>query len=383
MKLLTIIGTRPEAVKMAPVLRALASRPEVTSLLAVTGQHPDLVMEPLRFFELTPDIDLGLHGAGQEPVAYVARATERISRLLDAVRPDRVVVQGDTASAKAAAQAAWQHRIPVAHVEAGLRTHAAVPWPEEPFRVAIDAIADLLFAPTPLAAANLRREAVAGMVHVTGNSGIDALDAVLRALAADAALSRRCDDAVQIGKGRPFILVTLHRRENVGPGAAELCAALRELDEAGAAEIVFPLHPNPDLNGPVRAALSECRHIRLLKPQSFVLMVRLMQRSDLIVTDSGGIQEEAPSLGKPVLVLRDQTERPEGIAAGAATLTGASRGAIIAGVEAALAGRHVRLSANPYGDGKAAGRIVAALLGEPYAPFGDAPRPVIPAAVGG
>lgn len=383
MKLLTIIGTRPEAVKMAPVLRALALRPEVTSLVALTGQHPELAADTLGFSGLTPDHALGVSAAGNNPLAYVERIIPLINGLLDSIRPDRVIVQGDTASAMAAAEAAALRRIPIAHVEAGLRTHAALPWPEEPFRIAIDALADQLLAPTPLAAANLRDEAVPGAVHVTGNSGIDALHAALRTLAADEALARRCDETLPIPSGGPIILATLHRRENVGRGAAELCAALQAIGAAGTADIVFLLHPNPELRGPIRAALGGCRRVRLLEPLCLASTVRLMQRADLILTDSGGIQEEAPSLGKPVLVLRDVTERPEGVAAGMATLTGTNRDAILAGAERALADRRVRTGANPYGDGRAAGRIVAALLGEPYQPFGGMPQPVMPTAIMG
>jgi UDP-N-acetylglucosamine 2-epimerase (non-hydrolysing) len=378
MKLLTIIGTRPEAVKMAPVLRTLARRDEVTSLLALTGQHPDLAMGPLRFFGLTPDYELGSNAGDVDPLSYVARTIPPIAALLDKVRPDRVIVQGDTASAMAAAQAAASRDIPIAHVEAGLRTHASLPWPEEPFRIAIDALADLLFAPTPVAAANLRSDAFPGVIHVTGNSGVDALQAVLRALDANSELVGRCDAALEVPAGRRVIVATLHRRENIGRGAAELCAALQAIDASGTADVLFPLHPNPELRGPIRAALRGCSRVRVLEPLCLVSMVRLMQHADLILTDSGGIQEEAPSLGKPALVLRDVTERPEGVAAGIARLTGARCEAILAGVDAALAHPRVGHAANPYGDGRAAKRIVAALLGEPYTPFGNEPRPIVP-----
>lgn len=369
MRLLTIIGTRPEAVKMAPVLRALSGWAGVVSLLATTGQHRDLVNGPLGFFGLAADFDLELMEACQGPLALVERAIPAIESLLAEVRPDRVIVQGDTASALAGAEAARRRGVPVAHVEAGLRTHRDLPWPEEPFRRAIDAIAGTLFAPTVGAALNLAAENVSGTVHITGNSGIDALRLTIERLAEDRTLRAECDAAILTRGDRPLLFATLHRRENVGEGAREVCAALSAIADAGIADIVFPVHPNPEVSVPIHAALSGRGGIHLLAPLSYPATVRLMQRCDLILTDSGGLQEEAPSLGKPVLVLRDVTERPEGIELGLATLVGARREAIIQAVKEALARPFRQDGANPYGDGRAAERIAAILLAAPFEPF--------------
>jgi UDP-N-acetylglucosamine 2-epimerase (non-hydrolysing) len=374
MNVLTIIGTRPEAVKMAPVLLALAARPEVRSLIASTGQHPDLLDGPLRFFGLAADKDLRLMRAGEAPRALVARTTEALKPLIQAARPDRVIVQGDTASALAGARAAALAGVKVSHVEAGLRTYGHLPWPEEAFRTEIDGIADQLFAPTLRAARNLADERVSGSVHITGNSGIDALRLVVERLASDGTLRATCDAVLpRSPSGLPLILATLHRRESKGPGAAELSAALLDLADAGLAEVAVPLHPNGAL-APARAALDSHRHISLLPPLDLATMVRLMQRADLILTDSGGIQEEAPTLGTPVLVLREVTARPEAVEQGLATLVGLCRHRILAAAQAILGHRRLKTPAHPYGDGQAAGRIVATLLGEPFVAFGEAGR---------
>lgn len=374
MRLLTIIGTRPEAIKMAPVLQALRARNGVTSLLALTGQHRDLVHAPLDFFGIKPDVELSLGDQAQDPIAFVERATPELARLLDMIRPDWVIVQGDTASAMAGAEAAARCALPLAHVEAGLRTHCDLPWPEEPFRRAIDAMADLLLAPTELSALNLRDERAPGSIHITGNSGIDALHAVIDRLGRDLFLRRRCEDAVPTD--RPFILVTLHRRENIGSRTDVLCAALLALAES--IDIVMPLHPNPLVADRVRRAVSGHPAIHLLPPQDPPAIVTLMRRSRLVLTDSGGLQEEAPSLGKRVLVLRDETERPEGIAAGISALMPSGPDSIARAVHAELCRPDIGvIGHSPYGDGKAADRIVSALLGEPFTPFGVATQPLI------
>lgn len=369
MKVLTIIGTRPEAVKTAPVLRALAQRRGVSSLIVSTGQHADLLDEPLGFFGLRADHNLRLMQAGEHPEQLVGRAVAGLTPLLEDVAPDWVLVQGDTASALAGARAAASAGVSVGHIEAGLRTHQHLPWPEEAFRCEIDRLAAHLFAPTPLAADNLRREQVAGAVHVTGNTGIDALHFVLRRLEEDAALRSACDRAFQRQRPElPLVLATLHRRESIGAGALELCAALRVLAAEQAAEIVMPLHPNPAASAPMRAALGDDPLTHLLPPLAFPAVVRLMQRADLILTDSGGIQEEAPTLGKPVLVLRNVTERPEAVALGLAALVGLDRERILDAARPLLVDKLIMPSASPYGDGHAAGRIVAALLDEALGP---------------
>jgi UDP-N-acetylglucosamine 2-epimerase (non-hydrolysing) len=368
MKLLTIIGTRPEAVKMAPVLLSMRAHPGIRSLLCTTGQHSDLLDEPLSFFGIVPDFSLQLMDAGQSLGCLVARSMLAIDELLQKEMPDRVLVHGDTATSLAAAHAAFCRQIPVAHVEAGLRTYRhSNPWPEEQSRRTIDLIADRLFAPTAQAARNLADERVDGQVSITGNSGIDALHLVIDRLTRDPALRSDCDALLPDTGDRPLILATVHRRESIGEGVAGICRALSGLAARGRGEVALPVHPNP-AGEQIRAALSGRSGIHLLPPLPLPAMVRLMQRSDLILTDSGGVQEEAPTLGKPVLVLREVTERPEGVHAGLARLTGTCPDRIIAEAEAALA----RVTAsplrevvpNPYGDGRAAGRIVAGLLGE-------------------
>jgi UDP-N-acetylglucosamine 2-epimerase (non-hydrolysing) len=379
MKLLTIIGTRPEAVKMAPVLRELRGRPATTSLLCATGQHRALCDEPLAFFGLRADFHLHLMEQGQSLNQLMARALAELDDLLTAERPDRVIVHGDTTTALTAALAAFNRRIPVAHVEAGLRTYdPAQPWPEENNRRAIDLIADQLFAPTVRAARNLAEEKAGGTVTVTGNSGVDALHRVMERLAGDPALRRSSDSQLpETSGGRPLILATFHRRENMGAGVRGICAALLEIAGRGIADVALPVHPNPAVSEAVRTQLGGRPGIHLLPPLSQPAMVRMMQRCDLILTDSGGLQEEAPTLGRHVLVLREVTERPEAVNAGLAQLTGTCPARIVAGAEAALA----RIAAtpvrqvvpNPYGDGRAASRIVAGLLGEEAEPFDIAP----------
>lgn len=375
MKLLTIIGTRPEAVKMAPVLRVLRARRDVTSLLCATGQHRGLCDEPLGFFGLGADFRLNLLEAGQSLNQLMARAIAGVDNLLASERPDRVVVHGDTGTALAAAQAAFNRQIPVSHVEAGLRTYnPAHPWPEETNRRSIDLIADQLFAPTARAARNLTEERVGGLVTVTGNSGIDALHLVIDRLAVDADLRRRSDaELPAYADDRPLVLATVHRRENIGEGVESICAALAAIAAKRLADIVVPVHPNPDIRAAVEARLGRRPGIQLLPPLSQPAMVRLMQRADLILTDSGGVQEEAPTFGKHVLVLREVTERPEAVNAGLAALIGTCPDRIVAEVEAALAriaATPVRpVVANPYGDGRASERIVAGLLGERVEPF--------------
>ena len=383
MKLLTVIGTRPEAIKMAPVLRAVATCEYLKSRLCVTGQHRALLDQALTIFGLAPDIDLRLMSPDRSLNGFFARAMTALGRVLDEDAPDRVVVQGDTVSALAGALAAFQRRIPVSHIEAGLRTFdTANPWPEEGYRQTIDAIADQLFAPTAAAAANLCG-AVGKSVFVTGNSGVDAIYGILGRLSRDRKLRLAADAAVPaLPADRPLLLATIHRRESFGEPLQQICAALARI-AAGHAHIVLPVHPNPEVAGPVRTALGNRVGITLLDPLPFPAMIRLMQRVDLILTDSGGVQEEAATLGKPALVLRTVTDRPEAVAAGLARLAGIATDAIIAAAEAELEQLRLRplhaVSANPFGDGRAADRIVAGLIGRPFPPFevaGTEPPPV-------
>lgn len=373
MKLLTIIGTRPEAVKMAPVLRAVAIRAEVNSRICATGQHAHLLGPPLASCGLVPDVQLDVMKEGQSPAQVIARTVDALNVSLRAERPDRVLVQGDTATALAGALAAEGRGIPVSHIEAGLRSHCLNnPWPEEGFRRAIDAIADQLFAPTPLAEANLRDEGRGPTgLFVTGNSGIDALHQVIGALACDRELRRRSDaELPQLPGSGPVALMTTHRRENIGAPLARICSAARLLAKRGI-QLVVPVHPNPGVRAQVEEALAGREGIHLVPPLSHAAMVRMMARADLILTDSGGVQEEAPSFGKPVLVLREVTERPEAVSAGIARIVGSCIDTILEAAEAALCpSAKLRIAApNPYGDGRAAQRIVAGLIGEAFQPF--------------
>lgn len=378
MKVLTIIGTRPEAVKMAPVLLALRQRPGIVSPICATGQHGPLFGRALLFFGLAADYDLKLMAEGQTINTLLARAIAGIDAVLTAQSPDLVMVQGDTISALAGALAAANRGIRVAHVEAGLRTYdPAHPWPEENNRRTIDVAADLLFAPTRGAAANLRQERAPGQIFVTGNSGVDALEAILQRLASDAALRLRADAELPVtATDRPIILLTAHRRESLNGGLADICDAAATLAASGLAAVVMPVHPNPMVKNVARATLAGRRHVHLLPPFSLPAMIRMMQRADLILTDSGGIQEEAPTLGKSVLILREATERPEAVEAGIAQLVGTDRERIVAEAKLALAQvsvpAHREILPNPFGDGRAAQRIVAGLLGEQVEPFGEA-----------
>jgi UDP-N-acetylglucosamine 2-epimerase (non-hydrolysing) len=373
MKLLTVIGTRPEAIKMAPILKALETCESVSSRLCATGQHRGLLDQALSFFDLEPDHDLDLMAPDQSLNGFFARAMTSLGRLLEEEKPDRVIVQGDTISALAGALAAFQHRIPVSHVEAGLRTFDTTnPWPEEGYRQTIDAISDQLFAPTTTAAANLRG-ANGKLLLVTGNSGVDAIHGVLGRLSSDRKLRHEADSAVPaLPSNRPLLLATIHRRESFGEPLQRICVALARIAICHA-HVVLPVHPNPEVAGTVRAMLANRPGVTLLDPLPLPAMVRLMLRADVILTDSGGVQEEAATLGKPALVLRTVTDRPESIAAGLARLAGTETDAIIAAAETELEQLRMRplraVPPNPFGDGRAAERIVAALLGRAVHPF--------------
>jgi UDP-N-acetylglucosamine 2-epimerase (non-hydrolysing) len=378
MKLLTILGTRPEAVKLAPVLRTLLDEPGVESHVCVTGQHRDLTRPILDFFSLRPDCDLEVMVPQQALNPLTARLVERLDPVLVKLAPDRVIVQGDTTTAMAAALAAFHRRIPVAHVEAGLRTYRnASPFPEEVNRRAVGLVADLHFAPTRGARHNLSGERLDGRIFVTGNSGIDALDMVLARLAREPALAEAVEAALppRIDE-RKEVLVTAHRRESFGAPFQAICAALAELAARDDVEILFPLHPNPRLRQIADQALRGLPRIRLLPPLDLPGFVRLLQRARLVLTDSGGVQEEAVALGKEVLVLRDSTERPEGVETGAALRVGTDQARIVHAASGLL-----NLPARPwersgvYGDGRAAARIVDGLLGREVEEFArDWPR---------
>jgi UDP-N-acetylglucosamine 2-epimerase (non-hydrolysing) len=364
MKLLAVVGTRPEAIKMAPLLLALRREPDVSLRLCVTGQHRDMIDPVLDLFGVRAECDLGLMEEGQSLNALAGRCLQALDREFADAKPDRVLVHGDTTTAMAAALAAFHCGLPVAHVEAGLRTgDVARPFPEELNRRTIDAVADLLFAPTPAARVNLEAEGARGRIVVTGNTGVDALELAL-------AMQGGAEALPPLDPARRLVLVTGHRRESFGAGLGGICAAIAAIARRGDVEIVYPVHLNPQVRRPVEAALATEPNVRLLPPLAYLPLVRLMQRAALILTDSGGIQEEAPTLAKPLLVMRDVTERREAIETGQARLIGTDRDRIVAEACAALDGETLfPAGPNPYGDGRASGRIVAALLGRPFAEF--------------
>lgn len=363
-QILFIAGTRPEAVKLAPLILDLHSRGE-RPLLVATGQHRDMFEEALAGFGLAADHDLGVMAA--LPDATIGRLVPVLADMVRARRPAWVVVQGDTSSTLAGALAARYAGARLAHVEAGLRTGSDDPHPEEMHRKLVAQMAHLHLAPTAAAAAALALEGVQDGVHVTGNSGIDALLLMQARLAADAALARAATAPLAgIPHGRPWVLATIHRRENQGAVLGGLLQALAEL--AGVAEIIVPVHPSPAVSGPVRAALGNVAGVHLLLPLPYASFVALMGQAAMVLTDSGGVQEEAPAIGLPCLVLRDTTERREGVVSGNALLVGRDPSAIVAAAQAILADGALRAAmavpALPYGNGGAARAINDLLLGE-------------------
>ena len=350
---------------MAPVVRALADDPDIDSRVCVTAQHREMLDQVLSLFSLKPDHDLDIMKPGQD-LAHITQAVLLgLGDILDAERPDRLLVHGDTTTTLAASLAAYYRQIPVGHVEAGLRTgDRYAPFPEEINRKLTDGIADMYFAPTQSAAENLRRQgAEEAGISVTGNTVIDALLQVKERLQGDTAQSSHLSEQFNfLNPDRRLILVTGHRRENFGQGFEQICQALRTLSERDDVEILYPVHLNPNVREPVHAFLGGRDNVHLIAPQEYQPFVHLIDRSYMVITDSGGIQEEAPSLGKPVLVMRDVTERPEALTAGTVKLVGTSPDIIIR--EAALllddeaVYNTMSRAHNPYGDGRASGRIV-------------------------
>jgi UDP-N-acetylglucosamine 2-epimerase (non-hydrolysing) len=371
MKILSVFGTRPEAIKMAPVVRALNDHADFESLICVTAQHRDMLDQVINLFELSPDYDLDLMAANQGLSHITASVLAGLEPVLDAARPDRILVHGDTTTTLAASLAGYYRRIPVGHVEAGLRTgDFGAPWPEEMNRSFTDRLCDLHFAPTEGARQNLLGEGHpdAG-IYVTGNTVIDALFDVRQRIDDDPNLQNTiAADLPDLDDGKRLILVTGHRRESFGRGFERICAALKRLADARHdAEIVYPVHLNPNVQEPVKRLLASCKNIHLVPPLDYLPFVYLMNRSHFIITDSGGVQEEAPSLGKPVLVMRDTTERPEAVDAGTVLLVGTDTDAIFDAASTLLddeARYNVMAKAiNPYGDGNASTRIIRGLLG--------------------
>jgi UDP-N-acetylglucosamine 2-epimerase (non-hydrolysing) len=365
---MVLLGTRPEAIKLAPVVHELRRRSgSFRCWLYSSGQHDEMLSQALGAFELSPDRELGVIRSNQSLAGLTSRLFAAVDRELEAVRPDWLLVQGDTTTAYVGSMCAFYRRINVAHVEAGLRTgNRWTPFPEEVNRSIISKVADIHFAPTERAARNLVQEGVLEpSVVVTGNTAVDAL-LWARSRVGAGIPPGLVDSLASLADQQRLILVTGHRRESFGRGLQEICAALREItDRFEDVLVVYPVHLNPQVRGPVHKLLDEHPRIRLLEPVGYLEMVWLMARAHLILTDSGGIQEEAPTLQKPVLVMRGTTERPEAVEAGCARLVGNHSGSIVSHATDLLASRVVYESlighANPFGDGKAAVRIANAL----------------------
>jgi UDP-N-acetylglucosamine 2-epimerase (non-hydrolysing) len=370
MKVITIFGTRPEAIKMASVVLALKNSDQIDSFVCVTAQHREMLDQVLDLFEIKPDFDLNLMQPNQDLYDITSRILLGVRDILKSLKPDLVLVHGDTTTCLAASLAAFYQQIPVGHIEAGLRTgDMLAPFPEEANRVLVGKIAKYHFSPTSLSKSNLKKEWVnEDNILITGNTVIDALLWVNKRLQNydsmvwKKAFGENLFDRLSDNK-KKLILITGHRRENFGDGFVNLCEAIRTLAIKNTDwEFVYPVHLNPNVQKPVYEILSGLKNVCLIKPQDYLPFTWLMNRSSLILTDSGGIQEEAPSLGKPVLVMRDVTERPEAIKAGTVRLVGTNKKSIIENVETVMTRKDIydqmSKSHNPYGDGKASSRII-------------------------
>lgn len=367
---MVVFGTRPEAIKMAPVVRALRARPGIRTLVAVTAQHRQMLDQVLQLFDIVPDVDLDLMRANQGLPDLFSRILTGMSEVISRRKPDLVLVHGDTTTTLGAALAAFYARVPVGHVEAGLRTgNMDAPWPEEMNRRLVTPLAQLHFAPTVRARDNLRAEGVEGArIHVTGNTVVDALLQALARLDADRALSADVDAKLPpFDQRRRVVLVTGHRRESFGEGFENICRALGRISGLDGVEIVYPVHLNPNVQEPVLRWLSNLPNVHLVKPLDYLPFVQLMRRASIILTDSGGIQEEAPTLGKPVLVMRSISERPEAVEAGATRLVGTDPDTIYEAARQLLQSPDLYAAMasarNPYGDGAAAHRISELVYG--------------------
>ena len=380
-KILLVFGTRPEAIKMAPLVIKLKEQSDAfQTLVCVTGQHREMLDQVLRIFNITPDYDLNIMKQGQDLYDVTTRVLTGMRDILKETQPDVVLVHGDTTTSTAAALAAFYQQIPVGHVEAGLRTRNIYsPWPEEMNRQITGRIATYNFAPTPLSKQNLEKESVAGSIIVTGNTVIDALHMVVERLHKDTALAaeqvtilRKAGyDVNRLDYGKKLILITGHRRENFGEGFINMVTAMKDLSEKYPdIDFVYPMHLNPNVRKPIHEVfgenLSDYKNFFFIEPLQYLEFVYMMEKSFIVLTDSGGIQEEAPGLGKPVLVMRDTTERPEAVTAGTVKLVGTNYQKIVDSASELIDNQKAYLqmskAVNPYGDGNACDRIIRKLL---------------------
>ncbi|MEO5865644.1 MAG: UDP-N-acetylglucosamine 2-epimerase (non-hydrolyzing) [Sphingomonas sp.] len=362
-KILLIFGTRPEAIKLFPVVRALETNATLQVRTCVTAQHRGLLDQVLSIAGVIPDVDLDLMEPGQTLDRLTARLLTGLGDVMDAEMPDRVIVQGDTATAMAGALAAYYRKVPVSHVEAGLRSGDIYqPWPEEVNRRIVAPIADQHFAPTDVSAAALMRENIdPSTIHVTGNTVIDALYATRERIAANPLLAAGLDPIAERFAGKRIVLVTTHRRENFGGGMENIARALARIADRDDTAILFPVHPNPNVVSVMDSLLGDRPNIARIEPLDYPHFIRALELCDVALTDSGGVQEEAPALGKPVLVMRDTTERPEGVTAGTAKLIGTDPVRIVSEISTLLGDKRaysaMARAHNPFGDGHASERI--------------------------
>ena len=386
-KVMLVFGTRPEAIKMCPLVKAFQKYPkEFKTVVCVTGQHREMLDQVLRIFDVTPDFDLNIMKQGQDLYDITARVLIGMRDILKEVKPDVVLVHGDTTTSTAAALAAFYQQIPVGHVEAGLRTHDIYsPWPEEMNRQITGRIATYNFSPTPLSKQNLQAESAFGKIFVTGNTVIDALHMVVDKLKNDKTLANEQInvlknagyDVTRLNGGKKLVLITGHRRENFGEGFISMVTAMKDLSEKYSnVDFVYPMHLNPNVRKPIHEVFGKDLtrpNFFFIEPLQYLEFVYLMEKSTIVLTDSGGIQEEAPGLGKPVLVMRNTTERPEALKSGTVHLVGTNHDLIVSEVsillEDPLAYDKMSKAVNPYGDGNACDRIICALKGEDVARY--------------
>ena len=380
-KIMLVFGTRPEAIKMAPLVKEFQKHPDkFQTIVCVTGQHRQMLDQVLGLFDITPDYDLNIMKQGQDLYDVTARVLIGMRDILKEVQPDVVLVHGDTTTSTAAALAAFYQQIPVGHVEAGLRTHNIYsPWPEEMNRQITGRIATYNFSPTSLSKSNLLKENInPDSIVVTGNTVIDALHQVVTKIKTDTTLATELDkvleqsgyDVKRLQNDKKLVLITGHRRENFGDGFIQMCTAIKDLTQKYPnVDFVYPMHLNPNVRKPIHEVfgenLSDLSNMFFIEPLEYLSFVYLMEKSAIVLTDSGGIQEEAPGLGKPVLVMRDTTERPEALSAGTVKLVGTDYDMILNEVSILLddvkAYKKMSMAVNPYGDGLACGRIVKSL----------------------